>query len=373
MKWVRANTSLTAIGDPLPILHGFLEHYRRFGGGPDTTSLEASPIAAALAWYLTEDQENDLEFVLHVVMGYLLFLDDSDLWSGSEAQFEAAQSAILEIIDERSDAAFDDRVFEVPALSRKQTLAGLRDLPLSGRLQSFMEWFGDKRDVTSKGVLTRKDIQGAAAALDVAAVGVPTAPTMFTPRDGEPLRVTTAQDVPRLDLYWEALVQIGIIELGARRATLHNPLAATTGSDREDLLMHITRDLALCLYLRFTAVDEEHENEDAFDEDLTDEDVAGILMTSLLLDAGIEEGYSVAHLEVALESTTGDDQVDFMVAQLALDLLCGEGLVLRDTSYRIPPVLKKMIAYAIAEPAGLEVNYADPMDADDLSYLGAGD
>lgn len=373
MKWVRANTSLTAIGDPLPILHEFLEYYRRFGGGTDTTFLEASPIAATLTWYLTEDQDNDLEFVLHVVMGYLLFLDDSDLWSGSDDHFEAAQSALLEIIDERSDAAFDDRVFAVPALSRKQTLAGLLDLPLSGRLQSFMEWFGDKRDVTSKGVLTRKDIQGAAAALDVAAMGVPTDPTMFTPGDGEPLRVTTAQHVPRLDLYWEALVQIGIIELGARRATLHNPLAATTGSDREDLLMHITRDVALCLYLRFTAVDEEHENEDAFDEDLTEEDVAGILMTSLLLDAGIEDGYSVEYLETALEATAGDDQLDLMMAQMNLDVLCGEGLVLRDTHYRIPPVLKKMIAYAIAEPAGLEVTYADPMDADDLSYLGAGD
>ncbi|WP_411731548.1 hypothetical protein [Paeniglutamicibacter sp.] len=373
MKWVRANTSLAAIGDPLPILHGFLEHYLRLGGGSDTTVLLPSPTAATLAWYLTEAPDNDLEFVLHVVMGYLLFLDDSGLWSGSDAQFEEAQAAILEIIDEQSDKAFDDRVFEVPALTREQTRDGLLALPLSGRIQSFMDWFGEKRDVTSKGVLTRKDIQGAAAALGVAAVGVNTDPTMFATHEGEPLRVTTAQDVPRLVLYWEALVQIGIIELGARRATMHHPLAATTGRDREELLMHIIRDVALCLYLRFTAVDGDHDTHKVVKEDLSNDDIEGIIMTSMLLDAGIEDGYSVEHLETALDTTAGDDQLDLLIAQMTLDLLCTEGLVLRDTHYRIPPVLKKMIAFAIAEPAGLDVVHADPLDADDPSYLGAGD
>lgn len=373
MKWVRANTSLTAIGDPLPVLHEFLGHYVRLGGGADTTTLQLSPTVATLVWYLTEDSDDDLDFVLHVVMGYLLFLDDSDLWSGSDAQFEAAQEAILEIIDEQSDATFDGRVLEVPALTRKQTRDSLLALPLSGRLQSFLEWFGEKRDVTSKGVLTRKDIQGAAAALGIAAVGVNTDPTMFTAREGEPLRVTTARDVPRLDLYWEALVRIGIIELGARRATMHRPLAAATGLDREELLMHIIRDVVLCLYLRFTAVDGDREAHQGTTEDLSNEDIEGIIMTSMLLDAATEDGYSVEHLETALDATAGDDQLDLMIAQMTLDLLCDEGLVLRDSHYRIPPVLKKMVAYAVAEPAGLEVNYADPLDADDPSYLGAGD
>ena len=49
-----------------------------------------------------------------------------------------------------------------------------------------------------------------------------------------------------------------------------------------------------------------------------------------------------------------------------------EGLGERDTHLKVPAALKKLLAFAVAEPAGLEVNYEDP-DDEDLAHLGADD
>lgn len=376
MKWVRANTSLHAIADPVSALDDFLGHYRELS--PKAAALFPSTTAAALERLRAEDPDRDFRFVLHVVLGYLLSLDHTELWNGSDAQYEQVEEALFELVDELSDAEFDDRIFVVPAQTFDQTRDALLALPLAGRLQAFMEWFGDKRDVTSKGKLTRKDIEGAAATLGVAAVGVNTNPSLSLETDGGPLRVATARDVPSLDMYWDALVSIGIIEPGAKRATMNHPLANLTGRKHEEMLMHIIIDVALSLYGQFNFVEDVDDlgqdlaDKDIADKDIADEDTAGMLMTSMLLDAGIEDGYPAADLEQALAVTAGEDQIDLMLAQLALELLGAEGLVEIGTHYRIPDVLKKLVTFAIAEPAGLEVVYADPKD-ESLGYLGAAD
>lgn len=107
---------------------------------------------------------------------------------------------------------------------------------------------------------------------------------------------------------------------------MHNPLAERTGQEREDMLMNITRDVALSLYLRFTAAEEEY-GEDDLEGDLEDEDLAGMLVTTMLLEAGLAEGYSVEFQERALETSAGKDQIDLMVAKLSLELMGNEGLV----------------------------------------------
>ena len=225
MKWVRANTSLLELGDPSPVLHAFLENHGTTAKTAATTALEPFATQVALGKYFYNHPEVDpVSFALQVVMGYLLYLDDSDLWSGSDQLFDDVQEALLETLDEDSDDDFDDRIFEVPALTRAQTRDALLALPLASHLQAFITWFGDKRDVTSTGLLTRKDIEAACAALGVAAKGVNALRASDSSDPDAPYPVTSAQQVPALDLFWEALVRIGIIELGARRATMNRPL-----------------------------------------------------------------------------------------------------------------------------------------------------
>lgn len=368
MKWVRANTSLPELGEPLPVLQGFLENYLVAAKTQVATELHPFATRVALGKYFFDHPEEDFGFVLQVVMGYLLYLDDSDLWSGSDQLFDEVQEELMEAADEQADADFDERVFEVPALSRTQTRDALLALPLAAHLQAFFAWFGDKRDVTSTGRLTRKDIQAAAAALGVSAQGANTIPVRGPDAEDAPFQATSAQQVPLLDLFWEALVRIGILEVGSRRATMNRPLDALAGAAHEEMLMHLVRDVALSLYLQFIATaaagfDDDQESED---------DLFADLLSSILLEAGFDEGVPVEHLVVAMATLDEVDTDEVVLAQLFLELMVAEGLLERDTHFRIPAAMKKLVAFALAEPSGVEISYEDPED-EDLAYLGAED
>ena len=370
MKWVRANTSLPELGDPMPVLRGFLENYLVAAKTQVATELHPFATRVALGKYFFDHPEEDFGFVLHVVMGYLLYLDDSDLWSGSDRLFDEVQEVLLETADEQTDAELEDRVFEVPALSRTQTRDALLALPLADHLQAFFAWFGDKRDVTSTGLLTRKDIEGASAALGVAAQGVSSISDDADLDGDAPFQATSAQQIPQLDLFWEALVRIGLVEVGARRATMNRPLDSLSGAAREDMLMHLVRDVALSLYMQFIAAEAAAGIED--DEDPEEIDLFGDLVSSVLLDAGIGKGVEAKELAVALATLEDGGLAEVPLTQLALDLMVEEGLLEHDTHLRVPAVLKKLVAFAVAEPSGLEIDYEDPED-EDLAYLGAAD
>lgn len=371
MKWVRANTELLALGDPLPVLRSFLENHAESAQTPLSTCLEPFATQVALGKYVHQNPEADFGFALHTVAAYLLYLDDSDLWSGSDEQFEDVQAALLEALGEDLDDDDDNRTFEVPALSHSRTRDALFALPLAGHLQGFFAWFGDKRDVTSTGLLTRKDIEGAAAALGVAARGVSKLPAGQASEPGAPYLATSAQQVPLLDLYWEALVRIGIIELGATRATMNRPLDSLTGEAREDMLMHLVRDVALSFYMQLvaTAATQEIDGEDSEDEDA---DFFDTMLASILLDAGTDEGIESGQLAESFATFEKAGLDEGLLTELVVGLMVTEGLLEHDTHIRVPAVLKKLLAFAVAEPAGLEVTYADPED-EDLSYLGADD
>ena len=370
MKWVRANTELLQLGDPLPVLRTFLENHGASARTSVSTVLEPSATQVALGKYFYDHPEEDFDFVLHVVVGYLLYLDDSDLWSGSDELFEEVQEALLEALDDDSDEEFDDRVFDVPALTRSQTRDALLALPLATHLQAFVAWFGNKRDVTSTGLLTRKDIQGAAAALGVAAQGVGSPSQGASPDQGAPLQVTSAQQIPQLDLFWDSLLRIGLVEVGSRHAIMNHPLESLEGTAREDMLMHLLRDVALSLYLQFiaTAAPAGPPAGEATDQT----SLAGDLISSILLDAGITTGIPAENLSGALAALEGADLGEAPLLDLAVGLMLDEGLLQRDTHIRVPDVLKKLVAFAVAEPSGLEINYKDPRD-EDLAYLGAAD
>ncbi|MGB9036034.1 MAG: hypothetical protein WCC45_16100 [Paeniglutamicibacter sp.] len=371
MKWVRANTELLQLGDPLPVLRAFLENHGASARTSVTTVLEPSATQVALGKYVYDHPDEDFDFVLHVVVGYLLYLDDSDLWSGSDELFEEVQEALLEALDDDSDEEFDDRVFDVPALTRSQTRDALLALPLATHLQAFIAWFGNKRDVTSTGLLTRKDIQGAAAALGVAAQGMGSLPQGASPDQGAPLQVTSAQQIPQLDLFWDSLLRIGLVEVGSRHAIMNHPLESLEGTAREDMLMHLLRDVALSLYLQLnaTAAATGFGGEDPEDGDAN---LFDNMLSTILLDAGTEEGIESGQLAEAFATLERAELDEGSLTELSVDLLVAEGLLERDTHIRVPDVLKKLVAFAVAEPSGLEINYEDPRD-EDLAYLGAAD
>lgn len=370
-KWIRSNSSLNAIGDPVPALQKFLTVYSEIGAVDHTTSLFPSSLVAALSSMQEEHSTADFEFILHVVLGYALFLNATERWNASEEQFDAVQEVIMDFVDEAADDEFDDRVLVVPALDQRTTYRALSQLSLARRLLAFMQWFDAKRDVTSKGVLTRKDIEGAAAALDVSAIGVASNATPPGVEPEGPLRVSSAVDVQRLDLYWEALAALGVIELGATKAILHDPLAGLEGTEYEVMSIALLRDLALVIYTRFCNLGQPLDEEfDQLEEEDFDDSATGELIGALLLEAAHEDGYPVEDLRMVTQTLAGDDQLEIMAAEAAFEIMAAEGLIDIGENYAIPPVFKKTIAFLLAEPEECEIEYEDPAD-EDIEYAGA--
>ncbi|MET0873022.1 MAG: hypothetical protein ABWX89_11895, partial [Paeniglutamicibacter terrestris] len=130
-------------------------------------------------------------------------------------------------------------------------------------------------------------------------------------------------------------------------------------------------DMALAIYEGLIEVEfGDEDDEDLSEEEYEDHDVVGMWMSTLLLEAGMDEGYPADSLENALSTLEGSDQKDLLVARELLHTLAQEGLIETGAHYRIPPVLKKIIAHLIAEPSSLEVDYEDELD-EDLGYLGS--
>lgn len=371
-KWIRSNSSLNVLGDPVPALQNFLSVYSESGAVNHSTSLSPSSLVPALSRMQEDHSTADFEFILHVVLGYALFLSATERWNASEEQFDAVQEVIMDFVDEAADDEFDDRVLVVPALDQNTTYQALNKLSLAQRLSAFMQWFGAKRDITSKGVLTRKDIEGAAAALDVSAIGVASNATPPGVEPEGPLRVYSAVDVQRLDLYWEALTALGVIELSATKAILHDPLAGLEGTEHEVVSIALLRDLALVIYTRFCnlgqPLDEEFVELD--DEEDFDGSSTGELIGALLLEAAHEDGYPVEDLRMVTQTLAGDDQLEIMAAEAAMEIMAAEGLIDIGENYAIPPVFKKTIAFLLAEPEECEIEYEDPAD-EDIEYAGA--
>lgn len=371
MKWLRVNAPLLANDKTLPTLQTYLELYSQEVGDQDFTIQRWSSMKSAILRFAAEIEDRDFEYTLQIVMGYLLFLGDSGLWSGTDEQFDQAQELVLELLDVQSDEDFDEGIFEVPALTFDQKRDALLALPLAKHLQAFLAWFGSARDITSTGILTRKDIEGAAAALGMSAIGVNSAPSLVAPEAGEPVRVTSAKDLPRLHMFWDALIQVGIISLSAKRASVNDLFEHDPQIDTDQRWMHLTKDMALAIYEGLIDVEfEDEDDDDLSEEEFEDHDVVGMWMSTLLLEAGMDEGYPADSLENALSTLEGSDQKDLLVARELLHTLAQEGLIETGSHYRIPPVLKKIIAHVIAEPSSVEVDYEDELD-EDLGYLGA--
>ena len=220
-------------------------------------------------------------------------------------------------------------------------------------------------------MLTRKDIEGAAAALGVTARGVGKLPAEVSLEPGAPYLATSSRQVPLLDLYWDALVRIGIIELGSTRAIMNRPLDSLSGEAREDMLMHLIRDVALSLYMQLiaAAATTGYDDEDPGDGDVGPFDN---MLTTILLDAGTDEGIESGQLAQAFATLKRAEGDEGALTERSVNLLLAEGLLERDTHLRVPAALKKLVAFAVAEPAGLEVLYEEPED-EDLAYLGAAD
>lgn len=356
-RWMGENHIPSDIGNPLPTLHGFMTAYAKADAAGGLTRLREPAFSATLRLGLEQLGEEATAQLLYTLLIYLMFLEDDGLWSGTDQELSRARAMLENLLglDEGSTADPEDEIY-VPAIEAQQVLEELSALPLAGRARALLEWFGEKRKVTANGMLTRQDIEGAAASLGVLALGVNSGASALPVPDGEPQRATRAQDVARLDLYWEALIAVGVIELNSQSGWLNNSVEIFTDPGRADELVMLLRDLAQAMYERFAT--------SRFIEAGRDHGNPHELVAELLLDASAEPGFLVEDLVRFGRDADPQVAAPYAAARLVLERLGAEGLLDIGESYRVPAALLKPAAHVIGYELDVPVVYEDPRDAE---------
>jgi hypothetical protein len=198
--------------------------YFRIAPSSDATNFEPAPFERALAEANDADgfddyEEGETSFAFDAVHTYLEFLGETSTWTGTEEGFNAVDD--LFHIDE--EGLLPDIV--APNLTPEEELAGLEATGLAQRMEALLRWIGASKPVTSTGALRLKEIEGAAAAIGVAAKGaMPNAKREQLPlfdveaaRPGSVPTVKSMHEVPLLAKIWIALDACGLIDIGSTK------------------------------------------------------------------------------------------------------------------------------------------------------------
>ncbi|MDQ0093354.1 IS1096 element passenger TnpR family protein [Paeniglutamicibacter psychrophenolicus] len=205
--------------------------------------LQAAPASSATSFTLEDAVHafealeevfgDDVELLIDALHVYVDFLDENDLWTGTEGEL----AAVHDLVGGGSEIPFPDLPeILVPEIPLDQELAAFEAMPLISRTSALLEWVGTGKSVTSTGVLRLADIEAAAACVGVKARGQRQAPRrnaealpgLDMPNleevDEPVLVVRSMNDVPELAMLWNSLLDAELIDV---RATKVVPLAGT--------------------------------------------------------------------------------------------------------------------------------------------------
>lgn len=340
----------------------FLEHYARVNSSREITFLNLPAFAATLDDLMFGKKTNDFLEMTHVLGAYLEFLHTTGTWTGTHEEFQRVETYFSCFSfpkfepDYSAIPELQSVLIRVPRLTREEAIAGIKDLALAGRVQSFLLWFGPKRGITGAKILNRKHVQEAAAALDIHAIYDDSPTPIGGPSKNGPVRFRSARNVARLGLYWDALVGAGLIELSATRA-YPSKEAIDFLDDPAANLVNVVRRVAQQMY-RAVSVE--------VDDRYLDPEM-GYLTRYFLLEAAVEP-ISVEVLKHPIRGLSNFDPRGtpdtIEVAWQNLEQLRDEGLVRIDAKLTIPPVLCKPLVLELANASVVEYTFEDRNDED---------
>lgn len=125
------------------------------GWVPDDAHLVLDAAESVLA----QDTDEADDAALHLVFSaltYLAFLDESDLWSGTDADFEHCMDDLTSFVDSMPDTLTADDV-DLPDVPAEEEAAALADLPMIPRWDALIEWSrsGDAVNAATVGAALR--------------------------------------------------------------------------------------------------------------------------------------------------------------------------------------------------------------------------
>ena len=150
---------------------------------------------------------------------YLKFLLTTGSWLGTPAQLQQLITMTAPEAALAANSKYAQRVSR-PLLTAGESAASAEELVFVHRATALLAWIGEGREVTTSGLLKRKDIQAAAACVDKNAVG--SATRAATPGAGHdaPMPMTSMTQLPRLMDYWRALADAELIHVSRQRVTV---------------------------------------------------------------------------------------------------------------------------------------------------------
>jgi hypothetical protein len=316
-------------------------------------------VIAALDPEQAEDALDDFYFALH---SFAHFLKATGRWTGTEDAYEELHTVLGRGIGAAASNLPD---ILVPQLSEEEQDAAFSSMPLIQRASSLLDWLGTGKEVTATGALRLKDIEAAAAAVEVQARGKRGARPVGSREEVEvsgqpdaPLEVSTMFDVPVLREIWTALVGAGLITLSSTRA-VPGPAATAWNSAAVKERVDMRRMLSVVLLVRVLS-----DSDDAWDRETVSETLCTILaygttddpvpvaelesLAAMDADGPFLDDAGLADPELA-ESGLEEIYASFaaLEAQNRLSLFAELGLVEATTDYRIPPVAVQCVDLAL--------------------------
>lgn len=341
------------IGDPsdalqcLHLVKGFLSASHAVKGTGSATRVvpeNLEDIIEAFAGLLdAEDAASASAEIYDYLHLYVDFLMESGHWSGTEEDYFLVHS----MLSEESAGLGGHPGIDIPELGEEEKDRLFAEIALVQHASRLLSWIGRGRDVTSTGMLRLKDIEEAAAAVGVKAVGKKNAKRPYEPWEAEEpqprsvLEVGTMQDVPLLKDIWLALADSAMVSIGLTRAV---PANAVAWNHIEAPARNDAREGFVTEFL--VRVLEEEASFWSFDAP-----ELNYLLAMVVLRGTTLEPLPVSELREMSAEDPGGNIFLTIAAKRALsqaEAFVELGLFERGSHYAVPPVLRQSAAQAAA-------------------------
>ncbi|EMQ97277.1 hypothetical protein [Paeniglutamicibacter gangotriensis] len=338
----------------------FLAHYARINGNDEITFLNVPAFAATLNDLMFVGGTNEFLEMTHVFGAYLEFIHATGRWTGTHEEYEQVHHyfqcvRLPEFEPDYSPVTeLQAAIITVPKITEQNAFEEIQKLPATRQIISFLQWFGPKREITSRRILNKKHVKEAAASLGIDALPLTGATPVGGPPKTGPVLFKSASNIGVLSFYWDALVAAGLIELSTTRAYPTRE-ALEFLKDPNAKLVEVVRIVASKMYRAFSV--EIDDNYDAME--------TGYLTRYFLLEAAVEP-ISIEVLRHPVRGLDDDDpRSDRNTIERAwrrLERLRDEGLVTIGSRLSIPPVLLRPLVLELAGGSEVAYRFADPAE-----------
>lgn len=313
------------------LLLNFFKNYAMSIADVDATNMDAPLTSKLLESAADFHPEMRLGMALSV-NSYLKFLSFTQAWTGS--QNDLAQ--LLKMTGPEQAAANGLKLSHYvahPSLTPVEAGAARAELIFVRRAVALLGWIGEGRELTDARLLRRKDIAGAAACVDMNAVGAASR-AILPAGDDEPLPVTSMHQLPRLMQYWQALIDARLIVVAANRVKV-----TKIGHDLHKDPASAEHDTAVLAYFLYYDSVIPH---GTFDP----EDSIHVMVALALADAASNTPRE-SELLFGPGALAGPRAFQAVVVASQISQAAEEGLVEIGTHIIVPPVLRSPLASAL--------------------------